>query len=185
MVEKIDKLESKVEIQGRDIDVMSKSIEHLASAVGETNVELKEVVKAITDQNVLAERVHNLEGNLEESFNRVHSRSRRIEESVKDLAADQKTFVSGTVIRWAIGLGIGVLISIIGTIRLSNTATVSKIDDIEKSIYVEIDKSQDDIHGLETLAAEKISTQRGVNINNEEKLERIEASVRYLLEKEK
>ena len=184
MVEKLEKLETKVEIQGRDMDVMSKSIEHLATAVGETNVELKEVVKAITEQNVLTERMNNLEHNLEESFDRVHGRAKRAEEAIKDAVSDQKTYVSGTVIRWAIVLGVGIMLSIIGTMRVSNVSNTEEIAEIRKELAQSCEKTTAKIHRLDNQIVEITHNQRGINNNNENTFIRLEASVRYLLEKE-
>ena len=58
----------------KHIDKVADSVEHLAKAVGSTNRKLDDVIEVINKQNVLMERVSNMEINLKESFSRVHAR---------------------------------------------------------------------------------------------------------------
>ena len=63
----------------KHIDSMAQSIEHLAGAVGTTNKKLDDVIEVMATQNILMERLSNLEENLKESFTRVHKRTGAIE----------------------------------------------------------------------------------------------------------
>lgn len=65
----------------KHIDLMAQSIENLAGVVGDTASKLDDVIAVITQQNVLMERFNNLEVNLKESFNRVHAKARKLEDT--------------------------------------------------------------------------------------------------------
>jgi ABC-type transporter Mla subunit MlaD len=76
-----EELKDLVVAHDKHIDLMAQSIENLASAVGATSSKLDDIIGVITQQNVLMEKFHNLEDNLKESFDRVHSKVRAIEEN--------------------------------------------------------------------------------------------------------
>lgn len=65
----------------KHIDLMAQSIENLAGVVGAIVSKLDNVIDVITQQNVLMERFNNLEGNLKESFDRIHTKVRKLEDN--------------------------------------------------------------------------------------------------------
>ena len=70
----------KITEHDRHIDTLSHAIEELANTASSTNVKLDKVVEAINTQNVLIERMNNMESNIRESFNRVHEKVRLLEQ---------------------------------------------------------------------------------------------------------
>lgn len=66
-------------VHDKHIEVMSQSIEHLAEAVGNTNKKMDNIIDVMSSQNVILEKVNNMDTNLKESFNRVHDKIRVIE----------------------------------------------------------------------------------------------------------
>jgi tetrahydromethanopterin S-methyltransferase subunit G len=95
----------------KNIDLMASSIEHLAISVGGTNTKLDKVIEAMNTQNVLMEKFSNLESNLNESFGRVYTRIKTIEDT-------------------HVGNGCGSVILVGEKIKVAN----SRIDDIERAI---------------------------------------------------
>ena len=95
----------------KSIGIMASSIEHLASAVGATNSKLSDIVEVMGKQNILMEKFSNLEVNLKESFDRVHSRSAVDETRIKDLEHNVTKLPSPAVVKWGIGIIIVYLIS--------------------------------------------------------------------------
>ena len=69
-----DKYKDMVISHDKDIETLAGSIEHLALNVGETNHKLDNVIDVITQQNVLVERINNLDTNVAESFKRAWKR---------------------------------------------------------------------------------------------------------------
>ena len=65
------------------LDSLSESIRTLATTASNTNVKLDKVVDKLSEQNVLIERMNNMDKDLNESFNRVYGRLDKIE-SAKD-----------------------------------------------------------------------------------------------------
>lgn len=68
----------------KHIDKLAISIEHIAGAVGTTNRKLEDVIEVISKQNVLMEKLSNLEINSKESFDRVHDELREIKTKQND-----------------------------------------------------------------------------------------------------
>ena len=64
----------------KHIDLLASSIESLANNVGATNGKLDDVIDVITQQNVLVERMNNLDTNVAESFNRAWGRFEKLED---------------------------------------------------------------------------------------------------------
>ena len=116
----------------KHIGVMSKSIEHLADAVGTTNRKMEDIVEVLSTQNVLLERVNNIDHAAKEAFGRVYKRMETIEEihlgpgcaavkdaetaieangervkvankRIDDLENDNKNRVPHWLIKWALG----------------------------------------------------------------------------------
>lgn len=76
----MEKIENKLAEHDRHIDILSHAIEDLSATAGQTNEKLDKVVDALNTQNVLIERMNNLDVNLKESFGRIHDRIKRIDD---------------------------------------------------------------------------------------------------------
>lgn len=76
---KIEEINELVIAHDKHIDLMAQSIENLATAVGASASKLDDVLDIMHKQNLLYERLNNMDENLKESFNRVHSKIRDIE----------------------------------------------------------------------------------------------------------
>lgn len=63
------------------IEVMGQSIEHLAEAVGTTNKKMEDIIKIMNGQYIITEKLANLDVNLKESFDRIHTKIQHIEEA--------------------------------------------------------------------------------------------------------
>lgn len=63
----------------KHIDSLTSSISILADSVGSTNSKLDNVIDVITQQNVLVERMNNMDHNVVESFNRAWVRIDKLE----------------------------------------------------------------------------------------------------------
>ena len=151
----------------KHLDTLTSSITVLADNVGTTNRKLDDVIDVINTQNVIVERMNNLDINLKESFSRVHEKVHTIEHAqntegcsvlkvqeqkvsslgrsvdmvrtrVDNAEKSLLDMVSGTVIRWGIAILIGYSI-IFGTYVVKS------------------------LHALDKLAVEKIQMQRGIN----------------------
>lgn len=88
----------------KSIGIMAASIDHLATAVGTTNNKLEDIVNVIGQQNVLMEKFSNLESNLKESFDRVHSKTSALERANKLIAEETKKIISPGIIKWILGI---------------------------------------------------------------------------------
>lgn len=76
---KIEEINELVIAHDKHIDLMAQSIENLATAVGASASKLDDLLDIMHKQNLLYERLNNMDENLKESFNRVHSKIRDIE----------------------------------------------------------------------------------------------------------
>ena len=65
----------------KHIDSLSASISNLAGSVSSSNNKLDTVIDAITHQNVIIERMNNMENNVAESFKRAWGRLGKLEET--------------------------------------------------------------------------------------------------------
>jgi hypothetical protein len=81
----------------KHLDKLTDSVSMLVGNVKSTNEKLEDVITVITQQNVLQERMANLDHNFRESFERVHKRTDIVEKLVRNT-------VSATTIKWAIGI---------------------------------------------------------------------------------
>ena len=66
-------------LHDKHIDSLATSIETLAAGVLETNHKIESMLEIMAKQNILIERMNNLDGNLRESFSRVHKRLDKLE----------------------------------------------------------------------------------------------------------
>lgn len=104
----------------KDIGLMSQSIEHLVNAIGTSNSKMEDIIDVISVQNVLAEKVTNMDGQLKESFNRVHGK-------VDILENEAKKILNPTMLKWVLGLIVAYSISF-------GTYIVTHIHDLEMAV---------------------------------------------------
>ena len=82
---------------------LAKSNEHLTAELSKTNDKLEKVASAINTQNILAEKIKNLDENLQESFGRVHKRSDNLEIQCNHNTETLASLPSPATVRWVIG----------------------------------------------------------------------------------
>jgi len=87
----------------KHIEVMSQSIEHLAEAVGTTNRKMEDIIDVLSTQNVLMERVNNIDENLKESFGRVHTNIRDNADKLGDIVEESRNKLPNWVLKWVLG----------------------------------------------------------------------------------
>ena len=119
-------ISGKISEHDRHIDSLSTAIEHLVETTAVTNLKLDKMVEMLSTQNVIKERLSNLEENLKESFERVHVRQDKISGRVDKLEPVVEKTPTPATIRWAVGIIIGYLI-------LSGNYIVSHIHELESS----------------------------------------------------
>ncbi|MDY0194388.1 MAG: hypothetical protein RBR93_12840 [Aliarcobacter butzleri] len=64
---------------------MAKSIQVLAETTKDSNIKLGEIAKSMSKQELILEKLTNLEGNTKESINRIHKRIDGFEQQMKDI----------------------------------------------------------------------------------------------------
>lgn len=188
------------------IDTLSSAIEDLASTNGVTNQKLDKLVDTMSAQNVLIEKVNNMDKNLHDSFarrdfrldalERTHLESgcssvRLTHESVKSLnksvdtmreaaketnqavhsrikTAEEKiaTYVSGTVVRWTLGIIITIMLVGVSVSSNNNERLLDSIVATNKEVIA-----------LDKWAAEKIHTQGEHNKYTDKKFIRLEEGI--------
>jgi len=84
-------------LHDKHIDVMSQSIEHLAAAVGTTNRKMDDIIDVISAQNVINEKLVNMDTNVRESFNRVHDKIRVVEDAQNTAGCSALKVLNGGV----------------------------------------------------------------------------------------
>lgn len=113
-------IEAKISDHDRHLDLLSNSIAELSSIAGQTNQKLDKVVEAINTQNVLIERMNNMDTNSRESFKRVHTRLGLAEEVVKLVP-------TSATIKWAVAI-------VVSYLGLSGNYLVSHIHELETKV---------------------------------------------------
>ena len=78
---KIEEINDLVIAHDKHIDLMAQSIENLATAVGASASKLDDLLDIMHTQNLLTERMENMDKNLQESFTRVHNKIRDMEKN--------------------------------------------------------------------------------------------------------
>ena len=148
-------------LHDKHIDSLATSIETLAAGVLETNHKIESMLEIMAKQNILIERMNNLDGNLRESFSRVHKRLDKLEtiqsssdgctalkiehQKVDDIKRsqyilrrdldtvedEQKTFVGGNAIRWGLVVALAYIASF-------GTYVITTLHDNETGIAVAV-----------------------------------------------
>lgn len=80
-----DDLREKVLKHEFTIDEMAKSIQVLAETTKDSNIKLGEIAKSMSKQELILEKLTNLEGNTKDSINRIHKRIDGFEQQMKDI----------------------------------------------------------------------------------------------------
>jgi len=120
----------------KHIEVMSQSIEHLADAVGTTNRKMEDIIEVLSNQHVQAERLSNMDENLKESFERVHTK-------IEDLETVQKAAVPPYFIKWALVILITYAVTF-GTYFVQSIHTLDTRSETHMSVSEVRDKNVDD-----------------------------------------
>lgn len=114
------------------IDSLATAVEHLASSTELTNAKLDRVVDALTTQNVLIERMNNLDINLKETFGRIYKKIEDIEKThngegcpalrlnvQKDKELEDRVIVLEDIFKWLNRIILTAIIaSLLGTILI-------------------------------------------------------------------
>ena len=66
------------------INAMVKSIQELSDTTKDSNTKLGDIARSMGKQELILEKLANLEGNTKDSMNRVHSRIDRVEKQAED-----------------------------------------------------------------------------------------------------
>lgn len=80
-----DDLREKVLKHEFTIGEMAKSIQVLAETTKDSNIKLGEIAKSMSKQELILEKLTNLEGNTKDSINRIHKRIDGFEQQMKDI----------------------------------------------------------------------------------------------------
>lgn len=80
-----DELKEKILRHEFSIGEMAKSIQVLAETTKDSNLKLGEIAKSMNKQELILEKLTNLEGNTKESINRVHKRIDMFEQEMKEI----------------------------------------------------------------------------------------------------
>lgn len=80
----MEKLEAEVLEHRFAIEAMTKSIKELADTTKDTNKKITEIAKSLNKQEVILEKLANLEINSKDSINRVHKRIYELEKKVNE-----------------------------------------------------------------------------------------------------
>ena len=81
----IEDLKEKVLKHEFTISEMAKSIQVLAETTKDSNIKLGEIAKSMSKQEMILEKLTNLEGNTKDSINRIHKRIDGFEQQMKDI----------------------------------------------------------------------------------------------------
>ena len=95
---------AKITEHDRHLDALSSAIEHLVATAATTNLKLDKMVDVLSAQNVIKERLNNLEENLKESFERVHSRRDSTNGRLGKVEDIIDSVPTPATIRWGVGI---------------------------------------------------------------------------------
>lgn len=143
-----DAIAAKITEHDIHLDKLSVAIEHLAATaadtnaqIGKTNDKIDRMVEVLSAQNVIKERLNNLEDNLKESFKRVHGRADSMTKDVDKINAIIESVPTPATIRWGIGILIAYtmasasyVVTHIHTLETQQTA-YNKTSDIHKNNF--------------------------------------------------
>ncbi len=80
----MEQIKEKVIEHDYAINAMVKSIQELSDTTKDSNVKLGDIAKSMGKQELILEKLANLEGNTKDSMNRVHKRIDKAEQLSKD-----------------------------------------------------------------------------------------------------
>lgn len=147
-----DNYKDMVLLHDKHIDALTSAVDVLTTNLTDTNDKLQNVVDLITKQNVLAERVSNMDYNTGESFNRAWSRIEKLEayaaspkdcvsksridgiedeittirHDIKDIELTASSFIKGETLKWVfvgiLGYSIAFGTYVVSSLHLTDTA---------------------------------------------------------------
>jgi len=122
----------------KHIDSLTTSVAVLADNVSETNKKLDNMLVIINKQNILTERLTNLDSNFRESFKRVHNK-------IDEIELIQKDSISASVVKWFIGLSLSYAVAFgtyvakdLNALHIIAESNIQMQNQINKNIEVQI-----------------------------------------------
>ena len=126
---------AKITEHDRHLDALSSAIEHLVATAATTNLKLDKMVDVLSAQNVIKERLSNLEDNLKESFERVHSRRDSTNGRLGKVEDIIDSVPTPATIRWGVGI-------LIAYTFVSGNYIVSHMHSLESSALSHMDSCE-------------------------------------------
>jgi chromosome segregation ATPase len=80
----MEQLKEKIVEHEYAINAMVKSIQELSDTTKDSNIKLGDIAKSMTKQELILEKLANLEGNIKDAMNRVHKRIDQVEDQAKE-----------------------------------------------------------------------------------------------------
>lgn len=186
-----ENLEHMVISHDKHLDRLTTSVETLADSVGSTNRKLDDVIEVISAQNVMVERMNNMDVNMKEFAVDMRGKIKSLEETqsttgctplkvsqesisglgrsldtirerVEIIEDNEKSSVSGSVIRWGAGLLVTIIIVIVSVASDNINALREGVQDVDKTV------------------ASRIATQIGINNTIAHDIEDLERRVNNL-----
>ena len=142
-------VETMVMQHDKHLDSRTSCVKTLADSVGTTNKKLDNVIEVISTQNVMVERMNNMDVNMKEFAKHIRAR-------VSTVETHQDTMVSGTVIRWGTAIAIMAMLSMLTFVNTSKTGVI------------------DSIHALDKVVVSRIEKQSGINHDTDRRVIRLE-----------
>ena len=158
---KEEALEVMVINHDKHLDRLTTSVESLAESVGSTNAKLDNVIEVISAQNVMVERMNNLDVNIKEFANDIRGKLRDLDETqsgpgcaalkvtdmtigtlgdrLKVVETQQKTFISATALRWAGGILLSALLLFVTYANDEHTEMADTVHKIDKLVATKIE----------------------------------------------
>ncbi len=108
----------------KHIDSLTTSVQTLADGIKMSNKKLDNVLDVLKEQNVLAEKIGNMDKDVRESFGRVHKRVDILEKGAREIVAK-------STVQWFVGFllaGILTLLTFIGSHKTVIKEDIHKLD---------------------------------------------------------
>lgn len=202
----VSDLASKINDHDRHLDTLSSAVEGLANTASTTNGKLDKLVDAISSQNVLAEKVANMDHNIIDSFARRDARIASLEEVQKSIGCSKVQLAKESI--GGLGRSIDTIRDELKGHIQASTSRMENIEDKistfisggvvrwslgilvtmlaasyavsnakENNIMEKIEENAETSVRLDKLAVEKIHMQRQINKNNEDRFKNNELKI--------
>lgn len=119
----------------KHLDSLTQSVCTLADNVKSTNNKLDDVIDVMQTQNVLTERMSNLDHKFRDSFERVHTK-------IEDIEDEQKTFIPVAIIKWFGVIMIGYTVTF-GTFVVTELHNLDSLTSKKVVLQEQIHENQD------------------------------------------